>query len=335
VPSAAPHSRLGGSVSPSTAFCFQPAAISTHPLIFTHSHHGGTQAASTSNHFHKKSCACDARAPLSPLFPLLCTLSHPLAASAASLVPTAAPTVLGTHHRGPAYPLPAHQRPLWHLLAPTSARQPAQEGELGRSSWTTAGEGDRCRCRVPLSPQPGFSPKPPAWGLGERKKVRMGHPHLYIHLQPRPLIRVQVFLGRRVLVCRHRPSLAETQKRSQDTGRCASPGRPAPVLRWSSASEVKHFQLRTSVNHGGNHPRPAQRSLVRQTRGRQRETIGCRRSPTMGSKSSRSRRAGGDAPGARSPFEPRSWNWHPLFIADRSPSRAELQPGDGRSGIKA
>lgn len=144
-PPAAPHSHPGGPDSLFIAFCFQPAAISTHPLTFKCSLHRGTQAASTVNFLLKKSCIYDALS-LPPylllLLPLLCIISYPLAASAASLVTTAESTALGIpQHRLATPSLPT--RDLFGTsLPPTSAQEPAQEGKLGRSSLTT-GRGRR------------------------------------------------------------------------------------------------------------------------------------------------------------------------------------------------
>ena len=94
-----------------------------------------------------------------PLVLLLCIVSYPLAASAASLVTTAESTALGIHQHRVATP-PLLTRDFFGTsLPPVSARQPAREGELGRGSWTTAQEGGGCCCPALSSPRGGFSRK--------------------------------------------------------------------------------------------------------------------------------------------------------------------------------
>lgn len=64
----------------------------------------------------------------------------------------------------------------------TSACQPAQGGELGRSSHSRGRTS-----MLLLSSHPhwvALALKPPAWKPGEPKKTTRRHLHLYIHLQP-------------------------------------------------------------------------------------------------------------------------------------------------------
>lgn len=101
------------------AFRFQPTAINTHPLIFKCSRHGGTQAASTFHLFLRSPAPgtlCLRSATL-PLVPLLCAISYPLAASAASLVTAAESTALGIQQHRVVTP-PSHQGLLGYQLAP-------------------------------------------------------------------------------------------------------------------------------------------------------------------------------------------------------------------------
>lgn len=139
----------------SIAFCFQPIAINSHPLICKYSHHGGTQL---STPFPRSA----APVTLCPLFATvqlcLCVVSYPLAASAASLETTAESTAPGIHqHRAATPPLP----PGTPLVpsCPSLCSAVAWESELGRSSWTTAGQGGRCCCPALPSPHSGFTLK--------------------------------------------------------------------------------------------------------------------------------------------------------------------------------
>lgn len=228
----------------SIAFCFQPIAINSHPLICKYSHHGGTQL---STPFPRNA----APVTLCPLFATvqlcLCIVSYPLAASAASLETTAESTAPGIHqHRAATPPLP----PGTPLVpsCPSLCSAVAWESELGRSSWTTAGQGGRCCCPALPSPQSGFTLKVTSL---ETRRVQEGRKRESPSLHPfptagkgaRPLILGAGLPGAQALPLPLlvAPARAEfpglpisaitcrDQKAELGVGRHTSPGRPAPI----------------------------------------------------------------------------------------------------------
>lgn len=151
------------------AFRFQPTAINTHPLIFKCSRHRGTQAASPFHLFPKKSCICDALSPLCHLTARAFALCHLIPARCQCRIPSNRSRIHSAWHPAASCchsPFPPGTS--WvPACPPISAREPAREGELGRSSRTVAGEGGRCCCPPLSSPQGGFSPK--ATGMESRR----------------------------------------------------------------------------------------------------------------------------------------------------------------------
>lgn len=160
-----------------TAFSFQPIAINSHPLKC--SHHGGTQVF---NFFPEKCSTCDTLSSLCHCtgVPLSCLthslpVLHPWKPRLNSQHLASIRTLLPHSLFPPATP--------WVPSCPILCSAATGQSELGRSSWTTAGQGGRCCCPALPSPQRGFTLKSPAWRPGECKKAGRGNPHLYIHFQ--------------------------------------------------------------------------------------------------------------------------------------------------------
>lgn len=154
----------------SIALCFKPTAINSHPLKC--SHHGGTQRSASF-------LTSAAPVTLCPLFATvqLCLCIVSFTASAASLETTAESTVPGIHQR-----CCAPSSHFFGTILPQSLLSRAKEGELGRGSWTMAGQGDAAAqlCHPHGMALPS---KSPAWRPGEGKKAGRGNPHPYIHFQ--------------------------------------------------------------------------------------------------------------------------------------------------------
>lgn len=168
--------------------------------------------------------------------------------------------------------------------------------------------------------------KPPAWKPGEPKKTTRRHLHLYIHLQP-PARVPDPGLGVGLLVqehcpcpspwpcaqpklrgpvCQHWPLLADSQNWSHSTGRCASPGRPAPILRQSSASPFLRWAVSSSGSH--QHPSPSNPSESWRKPPQASTEIPCPLDTGMARRGHRSHMeiGRGDEQDTRSPLNPRN-----------------------------
>lgn len=228
----------------SIAFCFQPIAINSHPLICKCSHHGGTQL---STPFPRSA----APVTLCPLFATvqlcLCVVSYPLAASAASLETTAESTAPGIHqHRAATPPLPT--RDSFGTILPQSLLS----SRLGERAWQE--QLDHSGARRPMllpssaNPQSGFTLKVTSL---ETRRVQEGRKRESPSLHPfptagkgaRPLILGAGLPGAQALPLPLlvAPARAEVpglpvsaitcrdQKAELGVGRHTSPGRPAPI----------------------------------------------------------------------------------------------------------
>lgn len=150
----------------SIAFCFQPIAINSHPLICKCSHHGGTQL---STPFPRSA----APVTLCPLFATvqlcLCVVSYPLAASAASLETTAESTAPGIHqHRAATPPLPT--RDSFGTILPQSLLS----SHLGERAWQEQLDHSRARrpMLLPSSAIPTEWLYPQSHQLGDQESAR-------------------------------------------------------------------------------------------------------------------------------------------------------------------